>query len=75
MDAKNYDVVRDRVWKPLDVLYNSSYFPRNGLLLLNVSLRKNIRHLHRVWNSSPMRCVLDGAGRVTVLTVDKDLLA
>jgi len=49
------------IWRPLDVLYNSSYFPRNGLVLLNVSLRKNIRHLHRMWNSSPLRFVLDGA--------------
>lgn len=49
------------VWRPLDVLYNSSFYPRNGIVLLNVSLRKNIRHLHRMWNSSPLRYVLDGA--------------
>ena len=48
-------------WRPLDVLYESSFYSRNGLVLLNVSLRKNIRHLHRMWNSSPLRLVLDGA--------------
>jgi len=61
MDAKNIGPSATHVWKPLDVLYNSSFFPGNGLLLLNVSLRKNIRHLHRMWNSSPIRFVLDGA--------------
>jgi len=49
------------VWRPLDVLFNSNFYPRNGLVLLNVSLRKNIRHLHRMWNASPLRYVLDGA--------------
>lgn len=49
------------LWRPLDVLYNSSFYSGNGLVLLNVSLRKNIRHLHRMWNSSPLRYVLDGA--------------
>ena len=53
-----------RVWKPLDVLYDSSCYSRNALLLLNVSLRKNIRHLHRMWNHSPVRFVLDGAGMI-----------
>jgi len=59
--AKNDYDAGSRIWRPLDVLFDSSCYSRNGLLLLNVSLRKNIRHLHRMWNSSPIRFVLDGA--------------
>jgi len=59
MENKNFESAH--VWRPLDVLHDSSHYPLNGLLLLNVSLKKNIRHLHRMWNSSPLRLVLDGA--------------
>lgn len=48
-------------WRPLDVLYDPSLASSNCIVLLNVSLRKNIKHLHRLWNESPLRVVLDGA--------------
>ena len=53
------------------MLHDSSHYPLNGLLLLNVSLKKNIRHLHRMWNSSPLRLVLDGAGKERKKTLAK----
>lgn len=61
MSEVTFPCATTRIWKPLDALYKQSNYANSGILLLNVALKKNMRHLHRMWNFSPLRLVLDGA--------------